>query len=93
VQVSGLCPVLAVDEITEQLSVSVFPNPGNGHFTLAISEKKGTVDIYNVVGKKVYHYEIKNQKSEIDISNQPEGVYFVKICTGQKMRTEKIVIQ
>ncbi len=93
VQVGGLCPVLKINEITEQVSVSVFPNPSKGQFTLILAKDKGTVEIYNMLGGKVYRSEIKNQKSEINLSNQPKGMYLITFYEGQKMRTEKIVIQ
>ncbi len=92
-QVVALCPVLSINEIAEQVSVSVFPNPSNGQFTLALSNEKGFVEIYNSIGKLVYQSEIRNPKSEMDLSNQPKGMYFVRFYAGLKMQTEKIIIQ
>ena len=93
VQLSELCPVLSVNDITKQLSVSVFPNPSIGQFTLTLSVENGIVEIYNILGQRVNHSEITNQETKIDLSNQPKGIYFVKIVANQKMRTEKILIQ
>ena len=71
---------------------SDFPNPCNGKFTLTLSKEKGTVEIYNVLGEKVYRVEIINPKSEIDLSNQPKGIYIAKFYAEQKLRTVKILI-
>jgi hypothetical protein len=93
VQVINLCPVLSVNQISEELSVSVFPNPGNGKFTLTLSSEKGTVEIYNLLGKQVYHSEIINQNAEIDLSGEPKGIYVAKLYAGRKVLTEKIIIR
>jgi len=88
-----LCQVLTVNDISEQLSVSVFPNPNNGHFTLSLSSEKGRVEIYNTLGMKVCSLEITSRESGIDLSGQPAGLYFVKISSGQTIRTEKILVR
>jgi len=92
-QVSGLCPLLSVNEITVQVPVSVFPNPCNGHFTLILSGEIKTVEIYNMLGEIVYHAEMIRQQSEIDLSNQPKGIYIAKFYSGQNIQSEKIMIQ
>jgi hypothetical protein len=85
--------VLTVNEISDQLIFSVFPNPNNGQFTLALSGETGTIEIYNVLGEKVFLSEINKQKSWIDLSNHPHGIYFVKLCSGQNVVTKKIFIR
>jgi hypothetical protein len=72
VQTSGLCPVLFVDYVGEPLYVSVFPNPCNGKFTLALTGGKGIVEIFNMLGQQVYRFEIASQRSTIDLSKQPK---------------------
>jgi len=93
VHISGMCPILAINEIAEQISALVFPNPNNGHFTIILSEEKGFVEIYNLLGEKVYQSISTNQKFDIDLSDKTKGIYFAKIYIGQKMTTEKIMIQ
>jgi hypothetical protein len=46
-----------------------------------------------MLGKKVYHAEIRSQVSDIDLSGQPKGVYFIIIHAGPSMQTEKIVLR
>ncbi len=77
--------------------INVFPNPTNGKFSirqLAVNNDLQTVEIYNLLGEKVYS-KINNKQSacDIDISSSPKGIYFVKIYEGDKVFTNKIVVQ
>ncbi|MBI3502495.1 MAG: T9SS type A sorting domain-containing protein [Bacteroidetes bacterium] len=86
-------------------SISVFPNPSNGKMQVALAAGSGsltTIDIYNVHGEKVTQSNIPSGASlpagqagnlTIDISNQPKGIYFVKVQSESKIYTEKVVIQ
>lgn len=83
-------------EINEKDNASTFviaPNPSNGKFVLNSSINISSVEIFDIVGKRIFQSEINNQKSEIDLSSQPKGIYFVKVTDGEKTHTEKIVIQ
>ncbi|PJB13975.1 MAG: hypothetical protein CO118_10965, partial [Flavobacteriales bacterium CG_4_9_14_3_um_filter_32_8] len=52
-----------------------------------------TIEVYNVVGKLVYQAKPFNtQLITIDVNNQPNGVYFVNIKTGNDIVTKKIVL-
>ncbi len=66
-------------------SVDVYPNPFNGKFTIINTlGVNNRLAIYNIVGKRIYQSEIKNQKMEVDLSQQPNGIYFIKY--GSLMR-------
>jgi hypothetical protein len=52
------------------------------------------VDIYNLLGKKNCSINSSNQllKTEIDLSEKPEGIYFARIKTSDRIISNKIVI-
>ena len=94
------CLIMKIsDEIIQgeddQLDVVVYPNPNNGYFTLMSSIIQGNtvVEIYNLIGKKVFESPISLKSTELDISHQPKGVYLLKVSSGDKQYTERIVIQ
>lgn len=85
---------LAVDKM------NFYPNPSNGKFNLAFSlPKKGTteVTVLNLEGKTIYNEKLANfsgtYDKEIDISQSPKGVYFVKIAQGPNSQIKKIVLE
>ncbi len=70
-----------------QGSVKAYPNPGRGVFTLQISNyEPGTrniIEIYDVLGEKVYAGSVNSTTTEINLSNQPAGVYFYRVLTQE----------
>lgn len=97
VAVNALCPV-AVREIAKPataITMNIYPNPSNGKFTVeqANENSEMSLEVYNAVGEKIFQSEIHDRKSEVDLSDQPNGIYFVTIKTAQETFTQKIVIQ
>ena len=86
-----------VENNIQKANCFIFPNPSNGKFQFAVNGlgvgKTPTLEIYNMQGKIIYQSTITNPKSEIDLSNQTNGIYFVKIYDGQTILTKTIVIQ
>jgi hypothetical protein len=83
------------EPVGKEMSISFFPNPSSGKFNFQMESIKGNkldgiFEIYNVVGEMLLHQPISN---EIDISNCPDGIYFVKVYSGTKVYNTKIVVQ
>lgn len=78
-------------------NTTISPNPSNGKFTIKNYDAlfgNYSLEVYNVLGEKIKFAELKQQSlDEIDISDSPKGIYFIKVYSGQKMQIEKIVIQ
>ncbi|MBI4947900.1 MAG: T9SS type A sorting domain-containing protein [Bacteroidetes bacterium] len=70
----------------------IYPNPNNGTFAIETKEKKYELVIANVLGEKIYSSKINLGKSEIDLSNQPNGIYFMQIKTDQGTANKKLII-
>lgn len=68
----------------------IYPNPNDGHFTINI-DKVNSILIYNSIGSLVY--SSVNGLNEIDISNFPKGLYFIKVLSSDKLYTQKILIR
>ena len=68
-----------VNEFAGISAFSIFPNPTNGVFAISGTANQSLIEIYTVPGVKVYSKSISKTKNRIDISNQPAGIYFVKI--------------
>lgn len=77
-----------------------YPNPNNGKFNLAfyLADKGDTeIHVMNIEGKKVYSEKLVGFSGkydrEIDISQNPKGIYFVKIAQGKHTQVKKIVLK
>jgi hypothetical protein len=73
----------------------IYPNPNNGQFTLELNnnEEKASVVVYDLMGKIVYSKNGGDNIEKIDISAQPEGIYFVKVSIGEQVFNEKVIYQ
>ncbi|MBI3502216.1 MAG: choice-of-anchor B family protein [Bacteroidetes bacterium] len=86
----------AVNEPTMNEEVNVFPNPSaDGKFTVQSSgfNVEG-IEIDNIFGEKVTRSVIPNavRNLTIDLSNQPNGIYFIKLTTDRGIINKKIIL-
>lgn len=79
-------------------SINVTPNPGKGIFELHINGfdvENGMIEIYNTTGKLVYKKDLTLDGPgtlSIDLSGQPNGIYYLYLDNNEFMFDEKIVI-
>jgi len=68
--------------IDADLSINIFPNPTKGILNVKISGahdgSKITATLFNMQGNMMYKKKL-SEVDEIDISNQPDGIYILKI--------------
>jgi photosystem II stability/assembly factor-like uncharacterized protein len=63
-------------------TISVYPNPSNGHLevhTKDIGFINTELKVYDAFGKIVFKSVLINPSSQIDLSTQANGIYFLKI--------------
>ena len=76
-------------------SLSVYPNPSNGEFTLSVTNTQVTdlnILITNMQGQSVYHNQIKSvldYEGTINLTEFAKGVYFLKVNN----QVQKILVQ
>lgn len=63
----------------ENNSLSIYPNPFSNTITIVSSITNQSVRVFNSLGSIVYSTTLLTEKTEIDLSNQERGVYFIQI--------------
>jgi len=63
-------------------TTKVYPNPSNGVFNIELNQKTN-VKVMNILGSIVYEQELSG-KSQIDLTNQASGIYFLNINETSK---------
>ncbi|MFH2143685.1 MAG: LamG-like jellyroll fold domain-containing protein [Bacteroidota bacterium] len=78
--------------ISSTNDISVYPNPTFCKITVS-GKSINKIEINNFLGENIYTILSQQNSNEIDLSNFPKGIYFVKIYEGDKFHIEKIVTQ
>ena len=94
VQVIGLCEIATdLEEHFDDASITVFPNPTSGKFTMECLYRTRSVEIgiRNVMGQEIHRTTVIGTRSEMDLSSQPGGVYVLSIRIGGQVITRKMI--
>ena len=69
----------------------IFPNPTAGKLIISTDSKMNhtEVTVYNIMGEPV----LKTTSLSLDISNQPKGLYFVRVESELGTTTKKVVVE
>ena len=88
-----------INDMAGAYDVSIFPNPCNDKLNIKIDAIKQTpvaVSVINLLGKSMLEKEVMiNQgenKERIDVSGFAEGVYLLRIKSGENSFTQRFVI-
>lgn len=80
---------VGIDENKNEL-ISIYPNPSRGQFTIELNEP-AQVEIIDAIGKIVFSQQVNSGKQLINLESE-NGIYFLKITSSEKQRTERIII-
>ncbi len=76
----------------ENHSLKVYPNPGNGVFTID-SNISGNGSIFSTDGKLIQQNRINAGTQNIDLSSFNSGIYVLKVSSEKAVYMKKIIIQ
>lgn len=96
-QINELClTAVTVDEfLNANTFINISPNPSSDIF--AVTPLNGydmKICVYDLLGKCLWNkYCRKDSSQNIDLSNQPKGIYFIEIVSDGESVVKKIVLQ
>jgi len=83
---------VSIEKSLIKTEINVFPNPGNGLYNFVSSELISFIEVYDILGKKVYTQEIDSQNFNINISKEASGVYFYRLYNADLLiKTGKLI--
>ncbi len=90
------CPLSATgvhNNSTSENSLTVYPNPGNGFFTITSPMKNCSLKLFDVTGNMVRNFSnVKEFPFTIEKGNILSGVYFIELRSENKVERSKLVI-
>lgn len=90
----GVAIIGVRDHVKENNDLEIYPNPFTNKLRINYSlNTNGALEVFNLLGKKLHTQTITNNLTVLDLSSQPDGVYFVKVIDGNKVITRKVIKQ
>ena len=80
---------VGIEDITQVLSMSLFPNPANNQLSVELELDRTTqvtINVYNSIGQLVeqsYTGQMRQDILSIDLTNYEKGVYFLQVITPE----------
>jgi hypothetical protein len=98
---SGKATVMKYDSVfvgineLQEPGLSVYPNPATDNITIETSgtSKEICLEIVTIGGQELIKRQIAGLKTQIDVSNLPRGVYFVRITNDMTLKVGMFVKQ
>ena len=83
---------LTLESISTKKEITIYPNPTNGLFYIeANTSDKINLDLYDVSGKLLFSKDLNN-KSNLDVTNLANGIYYITIKTNSQAVNKKLII-
>ncbi len=91
-KITTLAGINLLSKSSNQLSI--YPNPTSGQFTVILEGNQNgySVEVYNVLGEKIYQSISGNSPDIINLSSQPPGLYFIYLKSEQGVEVGKVLV-
>jgi hypothetical protein len=84
--------VSGINEITNQNDFAIYPNPATSTITIeSKTHQLQSVKILDVLGREVYYLQTQNNKTEIDVSQLPSGIYIFQVQSKNGVSSKKVI--
>ena len=88
--------VASANEVAGTRDLTVFPNPSNGQFALNLEGFSGavTVDVYNIVGRKVWTSNVNAGAGvqQVDLTSLDAGNYLISASDDAQTLTRRLTL-
>jgi|21_taG_2_1085346.scaffolds.fasta_scaffold02376_4 hypothetical protein len=86
---------VGIDDISIENTITIFPNPSNGLFTIKTQDHENqTINllVINTLGKVIDEISFTN-KAELNLTEQAKGIYYLRLSTDNHTFVKKIVLK
>jgi hypothetical protein len=71
---------------------TIYPNPANDYFMVDRTSANSEIELYDVLGNKIWTQLLQTGNTKIDLSGFNRGMYFFKIISGDRaFQTGKLI--
>lgn len=81
-------------QLQEEFDFKINPNPANDYLKISLTQLNAdgvTVEVFDVLGKRILKQNLSKIKSSIDVSNWKSGLYLVKVSSKEFSQTKRFL--
>ncbi|MCW3119618.1 MAG: hypothetical protein JWM28_3700 [Chitinophagaceae bacterium] len=82
--------IVVINRLSGQLTVAIYPNPGQGQIRVISSEVIDELKISNLAGQIIYH--VRPNEKNLDLQFDQAGIYFIQITTANQTIVKKLTV-
>jgi len=90
-QVSAWNATLSTTDFNKDLKLTFYPNPVGNELSIKSESIIEKVQVFNVLGQSVYTKSFNSNNVNITTSDLNSGAYFVKVISGNKTKTIRVI--
>lgn len=81
----------AIDEVAGQLSISLYPNPNRGSFTIQVDKLYADMQYFitDELNRKVANGQIESTRADLDLKGVDDGLYMLQIYSGIELKASR----
>jgi len=86
------CDVIGVDELKEPATIHIFPNPFANFINIETTTNNHLtqVSVFDLKGQEIIKQSSTGQKAVIDLASYPNGLYMIRVISGDIIQTRLI---
>lgn len=74
------CLLNSLTEVQNSIFFQIVPNPFQNKLTVILeNNNQFKIEVYNVLGSMIFSVNSENKKTEVDLNNLQNGIYFIKV--------------
>jgi hypothetical protein len=70
---------------------AIIPNPTCGKVMISSKIPMDKIEVYNAIGELIYNCNDAKLEKEIDITGQPDGIYFLNVYSDRERQSEILI--
>jgi len=91
---TSMCVIISTIELLElsnPAEIQLYPNPAISIFTVSGIDASATVSVFNSVGELIMVFQTSSSSVTIDLNENPDGIYFVKVSSNTTEKVLKLI--
>ena len=82
-------------ELVNEMEPIVYPNPGNGQFTIGGINQKSVIQVFTATGQLIRNVVVQSETEtmQFNLDNEANGLYLIRIENAEGQRELRYVKQ